>query len=521
MSTLRFPIMAVVMLFACSFLQHPLAAEVGSLGGVYLHLDNTSYLLGEDLRFSATAIGGPAGEEIDSLLHVELLAPEGYVVESRVYVMDGGRCHGKIHLRPSLLSGLFEVRAYTSAMLDVDSTNYFSTVVPLIDRSISGIMSIYDRRREGVNCGSVNKMSYGNVSGSTHSGIEIECDTLETALSGKLRIRLNGMPGSRLSLSVMDSCSMFGVDRRFTIADFIDSYGSGQAGAAQAIRSVHGAASSENGVQLSGGYIFSPMPRAYTDAEKSLADIMGVKLVKPVLPKENRLVVGITHSVIHTTFSDEVKWAKAHGMEHIDFRHEPPGVAFLYIRKSISKRYGYPSGSPYKVRVVSVKGEYPGDSLVPDYLRIYDGGEFDMDDYGEVIIRTDSAICEAFSYGRHAPYYDMGSRSRSMSIGSRSDYPTGSPSMVICMIPKSGRKSSGHGAYDSSERNVAKISYHVGYDSNAAAQIPDGRVLYWNPDVVLDGNGEAIVEFEKNSPCKRLAVSAEGITADGQAVVYR
>ena len=160
---------------------------------------------------------------------------------------------------------------------------------------------------------------------------------------------------------------------------------------------------------------------------------------------------------------------------------------------------------------MSVKGEYPGDSLVPDYLRIYDGGEFDMDDYGEVIIRTDSTICEAFSYGRHAPYYDMGSRSRSMSIGSRS----------ICMIPKSGRKSSGHGAYDSSERNVAKISCHVGNDSNAAAQIPDGRVLYWNPDVVLDGNGEAIVEFEKNSPCKRLAVSAEGITADGQAVVYR
>ena len=147
-------------------------------------------------------------------------------------------------------------------------------------------------------------------------------------------------------------------------------------------------------------------------------------------------VEAVPKSAIHTTFVDEITWAKSHGMEDFDFRSEPPALSFLKLLKSVCTRYGYPSGSPYKVRVVSVKGEYPGDSLVPDYLRIYDGGEFDMDDYGEVIIRTDSAICEAFSYGRHAPYYDMGSRSRSMSIGSRSDYPTGSPSMVICIIRK-------------------------------------------------------------------------------------
>lgn len=141
-------------------------------------------------------------------------------------------------------------------------------------------------------------------------------------------------------------------------------------------------------------------------------------------------------SAIHTTFVDEITWAKSHGMEDFDFRSEPQALSFLKLLKSVCTRYGYPSGSPYKVRVVSVKGEYPGDSLVPDYLRIYDGGEFSMDDYGEVIIRTDSAICEAFSYGRHAPYYDMGRRSQSISIGSRSRYPTGRPSMVICIMRK-------------------------------------------------------------------------------------
>ena len=40
------------------------------------------------------------------------------------------------------------------------------------------------------------------------------------------------------------------------------------------------------------------------------------------------------------------------------------------------------------------------------------------------------------------------------------------------------------------------------------------RTLYWNPDLVLDGNGEATAEFEC-STSKRLAVSVAGITLDG------
>lgn len=145
---------------------------------------------------------------------------------------------------------------------------------------------------------------------------------------------------------------------------------------------------------------------------------------------------GTSTQAIHTTFDDEIRWAKAHGMEDFNFRSEPRGIAFIKLLKSISNRYGYPYGAPFKVRIVSVKGEYPGDDKIPGYLRIYDGPEFAMEDYGEVIIRTDSAICEAFSYGRRAPYYDMGRRARSMGIGSLSNYPTGAPSMVICIIPK-------------------------------------------------------------------------------------
>ena len=45
------------------------------------------------------------------------------------------------------------------------------------------------------------------------------------------------------------------------------------------------------------------------------------------------------------------------------------------------------------------------------------------------------------------------------------------------------------------------------------------RTLYWNPNVKTDKNGKAKVEFYNNSSCKQVVISAEGITADGKAMV--
>ena len=45
------------------------------------------------------------------------------------------------------------------------------------------------------------------------------------------------------------------------------------------------------------------------------------------------------------------------------------------------------------------------------------------------------------------------------------------------------------------------------------------RTLYWNPNVKTDKNGKAKVEFYNNSSCKQVVISAEGITADGRAMV--
>ena len=45
------------------------------------------------------------------------------------------------------------------------------------------------------------------------------------------------------------------------------------------------------------------------------------------------------------------------------------------------------------------------------------------------------------------------------------------------------------------------------------------RTLYWNPNVKTDKDGKAKVEFYNNSSCKQVVISAEGITADGRAMV--
>ena len=120
---------------------------------VYLHFDNTAYYLGETMWFKAYATSGIADNErpISKVLYVELCAPEGYVVETKKYKLDeNGRCNGEFELKPSLLSGYYEVRAYTRYMLNWGDEAVFSRVFPVYDR-VNGdnydFKNMLDRKR--------------------------------------------------------------------------------------------------------------------------------------------------------------------------------------------------------------------------------------------------------------------------------------------------------------------------------------------------------------------------------------
>ena len=120
---------------------------------VYLHFDNTAYYLGETMWFKAYVTEGvkDTPSTLSKVLYVELCAPEGYVVETKKYKIDDkGTCHGEFELKPLLLSGYYEIRAYTRYMLNWGKEAVFSRVFPIFDK-VNGnnwdFKNMLDRRR--------------------------------------------------------------------------------------------------------------------------------------------------------------------------------------------------------------------------------------------------------------------------------------------------------------------------------------------------------------------------------------
>ena len=76
-----------------------------------------------------------------------------------------------------------------------------------------------------------------------------------------------------------------------------------------------------------------------------------------------------------------------------------------------------------------------------------------------------------------------------------------------------------------------RCTYFEGYSRVETFSMPDysvmpkeadhRRTLYWNPDVKADSSGRATIELYNNSSCRSIVVSAEGMTPDGRAVVYK
>lgn len=123
---------------------------------VYLHFDNTAYYLGETMWFKAYVFSGEKNEPTNTsrVLYVELVAPEGYVIQTKKYKIENdGTCHGEYELNPLLLSGYYEIRAYTRYMLNRGKDAIFSRVFPVFDKVNADnwdFMNMLDRRRSFV-----------------------------------------------------------------------------------------------------------------------------------------------------------------------------------------------------------------------------------------------------------------------------------------------------------------------------------------------------------------------------------
>ena len=88
---------------------------------VYVHTDNQCYFVGDTLWYKAYVVRADNLQPTDMsrILYVELLSPDGLLVERQQVVVSGqGYTCGQFELRDSLYSGYYELRAYTRWMLN-------------------------------------------------------------------------------------------------------------------------------------------------------------------------------------------------------------------------------------------------------------------------------------------------------------------------------------------------------------------------------------------------------------------
>jgi hypothetical protein len=103
---------------------------------VYLHFDNTAYYLDETIWFKAYVVRADQNSlsQISKILYVELVSAEGYVIDTKKLKIENGQCHGSFNPMASNFAGFYEIRAYTSYMLNFGKKNYFSRVFPIYDK---------------------------------------------------------------------------------------------------------------------------------------------------------------------------------------------------------------------------------------------------------------------------------------------------------------------------------------------------------------------------------------------------
>lgn len=100
---------------------------------VHLHFDNTSYYVGDTIWFKAYTViaenNNPS--KISTPLYVELVDQMGRITDKQIVKLTNGEGHGQFILTKNVLSGYYEVRAYTKWLLAFGNDQYFSRTFPI------------------------------------------------------------------------------------------------------------------------------------------------------------------------------------------------------------------------------------------------------------------------------------------------------------------------------------------------------------------------------------------------------
>ena len=101
---------------------------------VYLHLDNTGYFKGETIWFKAYVVRTDTEKRgnLSSVLYVDLVSPQGDVIDSKKILVNQGIGAGSITLDNAVMpTGFYELRAYTRYMTNWSKNSCFSRIIPI------------------------------------------------------------------------------------------------------------------------------------------------------------------------------------------------------------------------------------------------------------------------------------------------------------------------------------------------------------------------------------------------------
>jgi hypothetical protein len=102
---------------------------------VYLHIDRSNYISGDDIWFRAYVIDPSSGRLSANTnnLHAELIASDSRIIQSRVIRIHNGLGNDDFHLPDSVPSGIYRIRAYTNHMRNYDDHFYFMKEITVIN----------------------------------------------------------------------------------------------------------------------------------------------------------------------------------------------------------------------------------------------------------------------------------------------------------------------------------------------------------------------------------------------------
>ncbi|MBS0001424.1 MAG: carboxypeptidase-like regulatory domain-containing protein [Cyclobacteriaceae bacterium] len=100
---------------------------------VYLHTDKPFYATGETIWFNAFLVNLATHIplEFSGVLYVDLLSPDGEILQNKRYDVRNGYTHGNIDLEKALPSGKYRIRAYTNWMKNYDPDFFYARELDL------------------------------------------------------------------------------------------------------------------------------------------------------------------------------------------------------------------------------------------------------------------------------------------------------------------------------------------------------------------------------------------------------